>query len=557
MFNLNFYLISFWFFFIFSLLGFYLSLVFIYMDYSIFMEMKIFSLNSLFIYYIIYLDWVSLLFISCVMLISSMVIFYSIQYMGYESYSSLRFLFLVILFVFSMLLMIISPNLLSILVGWDGLGLVSYCLVIYYNSLNSYLAGLITCLTNRLGDVGLLICLCWLVNYGGWHFMFFNGLMCNSVFFLLIFSCFTKSAQIPFSCWLPAAMAAPTPVSSLVHSSTLVTAGVYLLYRFFWDLIILNSFFLFISILTMIFSSLCACYEFDLKSIIALSTLSQLGLMMSSIFMGLCDLGYFHLLTHAMFKSLLFLCSGIFIFYMMDNQDIRLMGSVCMSMPVSTSCFNISNLSLCGIPFLSGFYSKDFILESSIFGGMNFFVFMMIYISLGLTCFYSMRLFYYSMIYNNKFISLTLYSDEFNYMKLSVIFLTFMSVVFGGCFMWLMNLDLMFLILPLDLKLLTLSFVLIGFWVGYESFSFSYVFSLNYYFFNSFMWFMNSHLIYSYKLFYYFSINNEFVLNWGEYYSGYGFSYFFIYFSSLINYYFMSSFKISLLSFFIWFLLMV
>ena len=149
------------------------------------------------------------------------------------SLSSFRFLYLIILFVFRIFLIILSPNLFRILLGWDGLGLISYCLVIYYSSLRRYFAGLITCLINRLGDVGLLICICWSFSYGRWHFFLYNLYYYNGLFFILIFSCFTKRAQVPFSCWLPAAIAAPTPVSALVHSSTLVTAGVYLIIRFY------------------------------------------------------------------------------------------------------------------------------------------------------------------------------------------------------------------------------------------------------------------------------------------------------------------------------------
>nr|YP_010363571.1 NADH dehydrogenase subunit 5 [Atkinsoniella xanthoabdomena]UNZ12672.1 NADH dehydrogenase subunit 5 [Atkinsoniella xanthoabdomena] len=534
------------------------GILFLYKDYIMLFEWSIITLNTVPVYYVILFDWISLIFSSIVLFISSMVILYSINYIGIYSYSSNRFLFLVILFIFSMILMIMSPNLVSIMLGWDGLGLVSYCLVIYYSSMSSYLAGLITCLTNRLGDIGLLVSICWLMSYGSWHFIFYENFYSMYIYYMVIISCFTKSAQIPFSCWLPAAMAAPTPVSSLVHSSTLVTAGVYLLIRFYNSFNYSNYFFLFISMMTMIFSSLCASYEFDLKKIIALSTLSQLGLMMSSLFFGMVDLSFFHLLTHAMFKSLLFLCSGIFIFYMNDNQDIRMMGSVCIFMPFTTACFNISSLTLCGIPFLSGFYSKDFLIENMSFNSLNFIVFLMFYFSLGLTACYSSRLFYYSMINNYNFMSYNFINDNFSFMKISIFILTIFSVFTGSSLMWFMNFDMTYITLPLSIKSMSLMFVFLGLWFGLEFCNFNYMFSLNYYLFNSYMWFMYSYSFFMYKLIYKSSLSSSYqVSSWGEFYGGFGFSFYLLKISNSIQYYSSNNLKIFLISFLMWFMYML
>nr|YP_010835905.1 NADH dehydrogenase subunit 5 [Apphia rufipenna]WGC89424.1 NADH dehydrogenase subunit 5 [Apphia rufipenna] len=526
MIKVNFYLVWFLMMLLCSIFIFYLSMFFNIMDYTMMLEFSLFYINSMNVNYVLLLDYISLTFISVVLFISSMVILYSYSYMGGLCYSSIRFLFLVIMFVISMILMIVSPNLISIMLGWDGLGLVSYCLVIYYMSNNSYIAGLITCLTNRVGDVGLLICVCWMISYGSWHFIFYSNYFSNYLCFIMFISCFTKSAQIPFSCWLPAAMAAPTPVSSLVHSSTLVTAGVYLLIRFHNQLFF-SMILLFMSILTMLFSSICANYEFDLKKIIALSTLSQLGLMMTSLILNMVDLSFLHLLTHAMFKSLLFLCSGIFIFHMNDNQDIRLMGSVCNSMPFTTSCFNISSMALCGIPFLSGFYSKDLIVESYLTFNMNLFIFVMFYLSLGLTSSYSIRLFYYSMLMNSKLMSMNFMMDKFNLMKLSIYFLTFFSVFFGCLQMWMINLDMEILIMPYYMKIMTLMMVMTGIWLGMELFKFPFFFKNEFYFFNSKMWFLFSHSFFLYKTFYKIGIySNNYIMMWGEYYGAMGLSYY-------------------------------
>jgi len=159
-------------------------------------------------------------------------------------------------------------------------------------------------------------------------------------------------------------MAAPTPVSALVHSSTLVTAGVYLLIRFgSFTVGFISIFLFFVSVLTMFISGLVAVYEYDLKKVIALSTLSQLGVIMFSISLGLYTVAFFHLIIHALFKAILFLCAGAIIHGVGGSQDIRYYGGQIYSYPVIASCLNIANLSLCGIPFISGFYSKDLIVE--------------------------------------------------------------------------------------------------------------------------------------------------------------------------------------------------
>nr|ATD53031.1 NADH dehydrogenase subunit 5 [Hishimonus phycitis] len=532
------------------------GLNFLLYNYSCMLDWVLFSLNSVSVSYIVYMDWISMIFSFVVFFISSMVVLYSSVYMGNYNNSSVRFLFLVLLFVFSMLLMILSPNLISIMLGWDGLGLVSYCLVIYYMSLKSYMAGMLTCLINRLGDIGLLISIGWLLSYGSWNFIFYVNYYDSLVFYMIIISSFTKSAQIPFSSWLPAAMAAPTPVSSLVHSSTLVTAGVYLLIRFFNYFYFYSSWFLYMSLLTMLMSSLCANYEFDLKKIIALSTLSQLGLMMSCLFMGLVDLSFFHLLSHAMFKSLLFLCSGIIIHLMVGCQDIRMMGSICLSMPLTCSCFNISNMALCGFPFLSGFYSKDMIIEYSVFSTMNLFTFFFFYFSLGLTVLYSLRLFYYSVLMHSSFYSFSSLSDNISLMKYSISMLAFFSVSFGTMYTWLMNLDMYFMLMPFYMKILTLLAVMFGFFMGYEQNMMNYNYPLNFYLINGTMWFMYSYSYNVFKFSYNYSLLLSLNMLWGEYYGGMGLTYYMIKLANSMQFYSMGSLKLFFISLIIWLILL-
>nr|QNE85369.1 NADH dehydrogenase subunit 5 [Paracoenia fumosa] len=494
--------ISFMTLFFFSISLFFMSLNFIMTDFSMFIEWEVLSLNSMSILMTFLFDWMSLLFMSFVLLIASVVIYYSKEYMSSDENMN-RFIMLVLMFVFSMMLLIISPNLISILLGWDGLGLVSYCLVIYFQNIKSYNAGMLTALSNRIGDVALLLAIAWMLNYGSWNYIFYLEMMKNDyemkiIGGLVMLAAMTKSAQIPFSSWLPAAMAAPTPVSALVHSSTLVTAGVYLLIRFNILLsdTMLGQLLLLLSGLTMFMAGLGANFEFDLKKIIALSTLSQLGLMMSILSMGFYKLAFFHLLTHALFKALLFMCAGAVIHNMNNNQDIRLMGGLSIHMPMTSACLNVANLALCGMPFLAGFYSKDMILEMVMLSNINMFSFFLYFFSTGLTVCYSLRLVYYSMTGDLNCSSLNLLNDEGWVMLKSMLVLLFMSIIGGSMLNWLIFSTPMMICLPFYLKLLTLFVCLIGGGLGYLiSMVNLYYFnkSLNYYYFTLFfseMWFM-------------------------------------------------------------------
>nr|QJF72893.1 NADH dehydrogenase subunit 5 [Nephus voeltzkowi]QJF72919.1 NADH dehydrogenase subunit 5 [Nephus voeltzkowi] len=450
-----------------------LSLMFLVFEMVYFLEMSLISINSSSIEMTILLDWMSLMFMSFVFFISSLVIYYSKSYM-FGDLNINRFILLVVMFVLSMMFLIISPNLISILLGWDGLGLVSYCLVIYYQNVKSYNAGMLTALSNRIGDVMLLIAIAWMLNFGSWNFIFYIDLLKDDflmkmVGLMVLIAALTKSAQIPFSSWLPAAMAAPTPVSALVHSSTLVTAGVYLLIRF--SLLINNSFssfLLILGLLTMFMSGLGANMEFDLKKIIALSTLSQLGLMMSILALGSSKLAFYHLLTHALFKALLFMCAGNIIHSMINFQDIRYMGSLLKMMPLTLVFFNVSNLSLCGLPFFSGFYSKDLVVEFLSFSYYNFFIYFIFYISIGLTVSYSFRLVYYSLLGTLNFLSLSSIEDASKIMLYSMACLFFVVIFSGSMLNWLIFSTPYLLILPLFKKIITLLIIMMSLFIGLE-----------------------------------------------------------------------------------------
>nr|ARH54566.1 NADH dehydrogenase subunit 5 [Oxyomus sylvestris] len=480
----------------FSLLTFMSSLFCIINDYTVILEFELLTINSSSILMTILIDWMSLLFMSFVLFISSMVVFYSKEYMEGDLNMN-RFIMLVSMFVLSMMLLIISPNLISILLGWDGLGLVSYCLVIYYQNIKSYNAGMITALSNRIGDVAFLMAIAWMLNYGSFNYYYYmSSFYCNSEMFiislLMILAAMTKSAQIPFSSWLPMAMAAPTPVSSLVHSSTLVTAGVYLLIRF--NLVLTYEsmlFLLFIGSLTMFMAGLGANFEFDLKKIIALSTLSQLGLMMSILSLGEYNLAFFHLLTHALFKALLFMCAGCMIHNLGNCQDIRYMGGLVNMMPLTCSFFIIANLALCGIPFLSGFYSKDLILEILSMNYLNLYIYIIFFISTGLTVAYTFRLIYYVIVGDFNYLSLNLISDNGKVMLKGMSGLILLVIFGGSLLMWLIFPSPYFICLPLIMKLMALIVTVVGGLLGFEISKFSLNYSVKS------LWLLKSSLFFS------------------------------------------------------------
>nr|UZT67583.1 NADH dehydrogenase subunit 5 [Tessmannella kiplingi] len=401
-------------------------------------EWIIYSINSCNMKFIILIDWMNIMFISVVMMISSMVMLYSMEYMHNELKKN-YFSMILLMFIISMIFMIMSPNMFSIIIGWDGLGLTSYCLIIYYQNSNSYNSGMLTLLSNRIGDIMLIMMIFMMMNFGSWNL--FNFKFINKLFLtMLLMMIMTKSAQIPYSMWLPAAMAAPTPVSSLVHSSTLVTAGIYLLIRFN-KLFFMNNYItpciMSIGLMTMFISSLNAMFEFDLKKIIAFSTLSQLGLMMMMMSMKLFNYVFFHLISHAMFKSLLFLCSGMMIHFLNNVQDIRFMGSLVYENPLMMMYFNFANLSLCGFPFLSGYYSKDLIYEMILINNINKFIYIFMYMSIMMTIIYSMRLMFYLNFNINMFNSLSNKIDN-QLMNLSIMMLFINSILFGNLINWMM-----------------------------------------------------------------------------------------------------------------------
>nr|YP_010990572.1 NADH dehydrogenase subunit 5 [Kodaianella bicinctifrons]WOW98886.1 NADH dehydrogenase subunit 5 [Kodaianella bicinctifrons] len=534
-------------------------MVFIFMNmiWFFFFEWLIFSMNSCNFSCIFLFDWVSLIFMSFVFLISGSVLFYSLGYMRGD-YNLVRFFYLVFFFILSMIFFILMPDLICLLLGWDGLGLVSYCLIIYYNNFSSLSSGLVTVFMNRFGDVFLILAIGWFINFGSWHFSLFPYFFdydCFYIVYLILFASFTSSAQFPFCFWLPMAMAAPTPVSSLVHSSTLVTSGVYLIIRFNYYIYSFDTFFLMIiSLLTMFISSLNACVENDLSKIIAFSTLSQLGFMFFVLSFGSLTICFIHLLIHAVFKSLLFLCSGFFIHCFFGNQDIRFMGGLVIQCPYICSCFCISLLCLCGFPFFSGFYSSDFVVELLLLMNLKFFYFFFFCFSVFLTIFYSFRLMYYLFFSNSFFFPYISFVYCF-YMNFSLFFLFFFSLFGGSLIFWLFS-DFVFIIDFLKLIPLFIFFFCLFFCLNLLDNLFFFCNFFFFYFFGS-MWFLNyfSTFFFLSRFFSFSSFSYSLVdVGWLEYFVSGGLFGVFRWVSYLFESFIINSFFIYMVSFFFFFL---
>lgn len=285
-------------------------------------------------------------------------------------------------FVFSIVTLVFRESLFSIFLGWEGLGVSSFLLIIFYQNWTRVNGGLLTLLTNRVGDA------CLVISFSYWIFLLSPMFNLNQFLTVLIFILtFTKRAQWPFTSWLPAAIAAPTPVSALVHRSTLVTAGIWVLIRFFSRSP--SALWLLIGSLTTLTASFAALLETDIKKIVALSTLRQLGLMVVSLYLGGKLICFFHLICHALAKANLFLIVGRVLGLSYSQQDSR-------KSPVTVNTLRmaliISVIRLRGALFQSGMYSKEQILSSHFFLSNRIFSWMSILVIVSLTMSYCLKL---------------------------------------------------------------------------------------------------------------------------------------------------------------------
>uniref|UniRef100_UPI003D4287CC NADH dehydrogenase subunit 5 n=1 Tax=Geniotrigona thoracica TaxID=395500 RepID=UPI003D4287CC len=435
------------------------SLYLMMMNLDLFFEWNILSFNSMKMNMMLYFNYKTLIYIFLVMFISSMIMIYSIDYMNINNILIKRFYYLMMMFLFSMIILIVSPNMLTIMLGWDMLGLTSYCLIIYFNKMSSFNSGMTTIILNRLGDVSLLMIISMMSAFGSWNLLIYK--MDNMMMLMMIIMSITKSAQFPFFVWLPMAMMAPTPVSSLVHSSTLVTAGIYLMiiYNNMMDLKYKNIIML-LSSITMLLSGLMANFEMDFKKIVAMSTLSQLGFMMSMLSMNMYELTFLHLFIHALFKSMMFMCVGSFIHYMKGMQNFRFYKGMFYIYPMKSMFIFMSLMMMCGFPFLVGFYSKDMMIESYMTISMNLFSFIMLMIGTIMTISYSMRIMK-NLMSNNLNMKIVYNKESFimNFvMMIMMLFMLFLSKIIH---------DLMFIIKNYNIMIVYKYFVFKMFLFGF------------------------------------------------------------------------------------------
>jgi len=309
-----------------------------------------------------------------IVIISFLIQIYSLEYMGHDPHKA-RFFSILSLFAVAMLILVTGENLLIILLGWELVGIVSYLLVnFWFTRLAANMASLSALFLNKIGDmffiIGLILSIAIFSDLSLSTIYSLAIYMNGNIIFLLSISIIlagaAKSALIPFTPWLAKAMEGPTSVSALLHSSTMVTAGVYLFMRISPLLELSSSsliFILWLGSLGALFGAMCGLVDNDIKRIIAFSTMSQLGYMVVAVGISQYHLALFHLLMHAVFKSLLFLSSGAILHALLDNQNLIRMGSLNLMLPLTYLVFFFASLSLMAFPFTAGFYSKDFLLE--------------------------------------------------------------------------------------------------------------------------------------------------------------------------------------------------